>query len=149
MQISLINQCDSHFWNVNYSPCFPVKTACGEQVLFVAFRKIALDRKIFDAQNLLNEIQQITNLQLNPRLGHIRVMSPLRAAFWKRFGDNEPSWIVAGWVLAATTFVFAAIDSYRTIHYNSPNDSAVPEYYWWMHSWRHWWRWGLPCTKVH
>ena len=59
-------------------------------------------------------------------LGHNRVMSPLRAAFWKRFGDNEPSWIVAGWVLAVAAFVFAAIDSYRTIHYNSPNDLRSP-----------------------
>ncbi len=53
-------------------------------------------------------------------------MSLLRAQFWKRFGDNEPSWIATGWVLAAAAFVFAAIDSYRSIHYHSPNDLRSP-----------------------
>ena len=53
-------------------------------------------------------------------------MSPFRAAFWKRFGGNELSWNVAGWVLAVAAFVFAAIVSYRTIHYNSPNDLRSP-----------------------
>jgi hypothetical protein len=59
-------------------------------------------------------------------LGHKCVMSPIRTAFWKRFGDNELSWNVAGWVLAVAAFVFATIVSYRTIHYNSPNDLRSP-----------------------
>jgi len=53
-------------------------------------------------------------------------MPPFRAAFWKRFGGDELSWNVAGWVLAVVAFVFAAIVSYRTIHYNSPNDLRSP-----------------------
>lgn len=53
-------------------------------------------------------------------------MSLLRAQFWKRFGDNKPAWIVAGWALAIAAFVFAAIESYWSIHYHSPNDLRSP-----------------------
>jgi len=34
-----VKSSDSQFVNVNYSPRFQVKDACGEQVLFVTFRK--------------------------------------------------------------------------------------------------------------
>ena len=54
------------------------------------------------------------------------MVSPLRAAFWKRFGDNEPSWIAIGWLLAVAAFVLAAFDSYWTIHHHSPNDLRSP-----------------------
>jgi hypothetical protein len=34
-----IKSSDFHFSNTNYSQLFQVKNACGEQVLFVTFRK--------------------------------------------------------------------------------------------------------------
>lgn len=53
-----VKSSDFHFAPVNYSQLFQAKNGCGEQVLFVKFRKNFICRNFFEEQYLINEIRR-------------------------------------------------------------------------------------------